>query len=127
MTDKEIIEINSYFKNFLMEHIDGFSKESSRETVNGIGNQENIDFSKDWNYLILLMETIEHVYDFKSIVTEKNYFRFEFHDGENIQDKGSTKIEALYSCIYQTLRKFWGRNPPNFNRGVEPFDEIDLG
>lgn len=125
-TKKEITAINSYFKKFLVQHRDEYSDELFKETVAKIESEGNTDFLKNWNNLMILLETIERIYDVKSIITERNYFRIEFHDNQNVQDKGSTKIEALFGCCYQILEKYWKEKAPYFNRGFEPFDEIDL-
>lgn len=123
--NSEIKEINLYFKKFVSQYDDFYFDVQLNATIKKINNETETDFSENWENLIALMEIIERIYNVKSIVTENNYFRFEFHDG-NIQDKGVTKIDALYSCCYKTLKKYWSETIPNFNRGLEPFDLDDL-
>jgi CRISPR/Cas system CSM-associated protein Csm2 small subunit len=125
-TNEEIEAINSYFKQFVLQHNDSFFDEVLDKTIKKITNQDKPDFRQNWENLIALMQIIERVYNLKSIITEDNYYRFEFHNNDNIQDKGVTKIEALYSCCYQTLKKYWNDNAPYFNRGAEPFDVSDF-
>ena len=121
-TQKEIKAINSYFKEFVLQHNDYVFDEQLDKAIKKIECETETDFSENWENLIAVMQIIERVYNLKSIITENNYYRFEFHKEENIQDKGATKIEALFSCCYQTLRKYWNNNAPCYNRGVEPFD-----
>lgn len=125
-TQEEIKTINSYFKEFVLQHNDYFFDEQLDKTIKKIATETETDFSENWENLIAVMQIVERVYDLKSIITENNYCRFEFLNDENIQDKGATKIEALFSCCYQTLKKYWNENAPYFNRGVEPFDISDF-
>lgn len=71
------------------------------------------------------MEIIEKIYGVKSIVTEMNYFRFEFQGDERVQDKGMMK-RSSFICCYQTLERFWNEKVHDFSRLGEPFDKIDL-
>lgn len=125
-TKEEIKAINSYFKDFVLQHNDSFFDEVLDKSIKKIETENETDFSENWENLIVLMQIIERVYNLKSIITEKNYYRFEFLNSENIQDKGATKIEALFSCCYQTLKKYWNEKAPNYNNGVEPFDISDF-
>ncbi|MBS1775986.1 MAG: hypothetical protein IPK18_00520 [Sphingobacteriales bacterium] len=125
-TNKEIKAINLYFKEFVLQHNDYFFDKHLEKTIKKIESETETDFSENWENLIALMQIIERTYNLKAIITENNYYRFEFHNAENIQDKGATKIDALFSCCYQTLRKYWNENAPYFNRGVEPFDISDF-
>ncbi len=125
-TKEEIKAINSYFKDFVLQHNDSFFDELLDKTIKKIETEYETDFSENWENLTALMQVIERVYNLKSIITESNYYRFEFLNDENIQDKGATKIEALFSCCYQTLKKYWSENAPNYNNGVEPFNISDF-
>lgn len=125
-TQEETKAINSYFKEFVLQHSDYFFDELLDKTIKKIESEIETDFCRNWENLIALMQIIERTYNLKSIITENNYYRFEFHDAENIQDKGATKIDALFSCCYQTLKRYWNENAPYFNRGVEPFDISDF-
>lgn len=125
-TQEEIKAVNSYFKEFVLQHNDYFFDEQLDKTIKKIAIEKETNFNENWDSLIALMQIIERVYNLKSIITENNYYRFEFHKEENIQDKGATKIEALFSCCYQTLRKYWNKNAPYFNSGVEPIDINDF-
>lgn len=125
-TKEEIKAINSYFKEFVLQHNDYFFDELLDKIIKKIESEIETDFSENWENLIAVMQIIERVYTLQSIITENNYYRFEFLNSENIQDKGATKIEALFGCCYQTLRKHWNKNAPYFNRGFEPFDISDF-
>ena len=126
-TEEELKAINSYFREFvLLNKNNGYFYGPIEESLKKIEAEKEIDFNLRWEYLIVLMTIVEKVYDVKSIITERNYFRFEFHNDQNIQDKGETKIDALFSCCYQTLKKYWNVKAPFFNRGVEPFDSTDF-
>lgn len=52
------------------------------------------------------MEIIEKIYGVKSIVTEMNYFRFEFQGDERVQDKGMMKREALLFAAIKLWKDF---------------------
>lgn len=125
-TKEELNEINSYLKEFILQHKEYSFDELLNKTVKNIESENEIDFSENWENLIALMQIVERVYNLKSIITESNYYKFEFHNDENIQDKGATKIEALFSCCYQTLKKYWKKDVPTFNNGVEPFGISDF-
>lgn len=125
-TNEEIKAINTYFREFVLQQNDYFFDEILGKTIKKIASDTETEFSQNWENLIALMQIIERVYNLKSIVTEDNYYRFEFHNDENIQDKGPTKIDALFSCCYQTIKKYWDRKAPYFNRGVEPFGVDDF-
>ncbi len=122
-TNNHINETDSYFKRFAIQHKDYLIfDELSEKTIAIIESEIQTNFTSNWRNLIVLMQIIERVYKLKSIITEENYFRFEFRDDENIQDKGATKIDALYSCCYQTLRKYWKEDVTVINLEVDSHD-----
>ena len=126
-TKLEIQKINDYFKTFVLEHRNAVSfDEILNKNIIKIETTLNVNFHNNWEYLMTLTLIIEKVYNVQSIVTEDNYFRFELTNDERIQDKGSTKIEALFSCCYQVLEKYNIEKLPYFNRGSEPFDLEDF-
>lgn len=125
-TNQELEKINAYFKDFVIENRYCYSFDTVlEENIKKIIDKTQPTFHKSWDELTTLMLIIEEVYNVKSIITEKNYYRFEFQNNKRIQDKGSTKIDALFSCCYRTLEKYWKTEAPYFNRGVEPFDLDD--
>lgn len=121
-TKDEIKAVNFHFKKFVLEKNHYSSDTELNKLIDKISKDNEADFSKNWENIICLTQMIENVYNVKSIVTEDNYFRFEFNNNENIQDKGETKIEALFGCCYKTLKKYWNEKAPNLNNGIEPFD-----
>lgn len=125
-TNQELEKINAYFKDFVIENRHCYSFDTVlEENIKKIIDKTQPTFHKSWDELISLMQIIEEVYEVKSIITERNYYRFEFQNKDRIQDKGSMKIDALFSCCYRTLERYWKIDAPYFNRGVEPFDLDD--
>ena len=125
-TNQELEKINAYFKDFIIEH-KGYTSFDTvlEENIKIIEAKSKPTFHKSFDNLTSLMLIIEKVYNIESIITHRNYYRFEFPNNKRIQDKGSTKMDALFSCCYQTLEKYWKTEAPYFNRGVEPFDLDD--
>ena len=122
---KEIYEINQYFHKFVSQH-KGYAHFD--ELALSIGKQiekiPNVPFDSDWNYLMTLVQLIENVYCNNGFESRDNYFGFHTENGQNIQDKGETKMDAIYSCCHRALKEYWKEETaPSFSRGVEPFDE----
>jgi len=123
-------EINQYFKKFILSHTDYFhSDELDTKIRKKLEKLSNVPFDSDWNYLMYLVQLIENMYSpfgVDGFVSKDNYFRFEFGDGERIQDKGITKMDAIYKCCYRALSAYWkGEVSPSFKLGGEPFDLDD--
>lgn len=125
---KEKREINRYFKIFVTTHIsDSYFDEPESTIMGNIKQLDEIPFDSDWNYLMTLVQLIEDLYAHRGFVSDRNYFRFELGNEEFIQDKGPTKIDAIYSCCLNTLINYWkAENAPPFYLGCEPFDKDDL-
>jgi hypothetical protein len=124
----EINEINKYFREFILENRDSFFyDEISKQSIKKIESKPDAEFHSNWNFLMLLTEIIESVFNVHGISLESNYCRFEFQNGYRIQDKAMNKFGALYSCCYQTLDEKWtNHKAPEFDRGSEPFDLDEL-
>jgi hypothetical protein len=91
-------------------------------------NQENkvINFNSDWNYLMSLLEIIEENEPVEKMICDKNYFKLQaIKDDSSVQDKGSTKMEAIFHVCIQFLSTHWKMAPYN-TRTSEPFDKEDL-
>lgn len=126
--NKGIQKINRYFKKFISSNKRSAYFEEPEATI--IKNMEQLDevpFDSDWNYLMTLVQLIESMYCHHGFISDRNYFRFDIPKDRSVQDKGPTKMEAIYSCCYQALNENWkeGIAPP-FNRGGEPFDLYDI-
>lgn len=125
---KEKQEINRYFKIFVTTHMSGYYFDEPEATI--IKNMEQLDevpFDSDWNFLMTLVQLIEKKYCYQGFVSDRNYFRFEIEDHRFIQDKGPTKMDAIYSCCLNTLINYWKEEKaPFFYQGGEPFDLDDL-
>ena len=121
----EIKKINLYFKRFMLITRHGVP-ENSLDIITETLNDKDLAFDNDWNLLMDLVSVIESKFSVRQAVFSHNYFRFEFENHDKIQDKGPDLIEAVYSCCYKALSIYWKEyKAPNFNRGVEPFDEND--
>lgn len=123
--DERTIKNNQYFKKFLLLHGDFLDSKISKKDFE---SQLNIPFDTDWNYLMMLVCTIEDFFKVSEFVSHRNYFRFALRE-TNVQDKRSRKFEAIYSCCYKFLNEYWKQEEaplPLFELGGEPFDEIDL-
>lgn len=125
-SNEKIKETNSYFKDFVLKNKDVLFDELIKKSIKKIESEKETDYSRNWENLIVLMQIIERVYNLKSIITEDNYFRFQFHNDEDIQDKGANKIDALYSCCYQTLKRYWKENNSNYETETEFFNINDV-
>ena len=124
--DERILKNNQYFKKFMLSHRNFTDGTISKKDFKA---QVNIPFDTDWNYLMMLVCTIEDHFQVSEFVSSHNYFRFAFENRRNVQDKQPTKFEAIYSCCYEMLREFWKQEKapvPLFSRGGEPFDENDM-
>lgn len=121
-------EINKYFREFIIEYRNSFfSDDISKKIIKEIVSNSNVEFDSNWNYLMVLTEIIETVFEIESICIEKNYCRFDFSDDRRVQDKAPNKLGAIFSCCFQTLEENWtSRKAPKFSRGVEPFDLDEL-
>jgi len=126
-------EINRYFQKFILLpqnhcHIENHCNidEPHANIRKKIEQLHNVPFNSDWNYLMTLVQIIENKFCRMGFVSEDNYCRFEFGDYKSIQDKGMTKMDAMYSCCYRTLKAYWKEEiAPPFHRGAEPFDPAD--
>ena len=125
---KEIYEINQYFHKFVSQHKDYFHFDDIAVRIGKqIENIPNVPFDSDWNYLMTLVQLIEEIYCHHGFISDRNYFGFHTETGQNIQDKGDTKMDAIYSCCHKALKEYWKEETaPLFSRGVEPFDEDDF-
>lgn len=121
-------EINRYFQKFILSsqsycHID----EPHTNIRKNIEHLHDVPFNSDWNYLMTLVQIIENKYCRMGFASQDNYFRFELGDYKSIQDKGMTKMDAIYSCCYRTLKEYWKEDiAPPFHGGAEPFDPNEL-
>ncbi|GHB48382.1 hypothetical protein [Mongoliitalea lutea] len=123
--NEQINKVNAYFYAFILSKGKG-----DRLIFEGL--QEPIsfnvvpDFFENWDNMMTLVECIEDSFSVTAIVTRLNYVKFEFENGDLIQDKGSDKLEAFFGCCYQVLTKNWSKGGTYFDRGGEPFnlDEI---
>lgn len=129
MNTSEIKTVNKYFKKFVIENYNNiyFAKKKQQEYVNNILQRKSIHFESDWNYLMTLVEIIEHMFSVREINIAKNYCCFEFENDIRIQDKGMSKINAIYNCCFQALTELWKEELTPFEQKyVEPFDYVDL-
>lgn len=123
---EEIYVINQYFGKFVLQHIGSFD-EIALKIAKQIENNHNAPFDSDWNYLMTLVQLIENRYCTNGFESADNYFGFHTETCQNIQDKGETKMDAIYSCCHRALKEFWKDEPaPFFPRGCEPFDKEDF-
>ena len=125
-SSKEIYEVNKYFGKFVTQNANSFD-DFVLKIVKQIESNPNPPFDSDWNYLMTLVQLIEEMYCRQGFISDRNYFGFHTESGKNIQDKGETKMDAIYSCCHRALKEFWKEDPaPYFPRGCEPFDIDDF-
>src|SRR5574344_581279 len=99
--------INQYFREFVLRYKDVVSfEEHSYKVIKEIERNSKTDFHKNWDYLMVLVLIIEHLYSVSKIITHDNYVGFEFKD-DTIQDKGYTKLDAFYIVCCKTLQQYW--------------------
>ena len=121
---KELNEINQYFRKFVSHYKDYIHfDEITFRIAKQIANTPGAPFDSDWNYLMTLVQLIEVIYCRHGFISQDNYFRFELENNERIQDKGSNKMDAIYSCCHRVLKEYWkDEAAPHLNRGCEPFE-----
>ncbi|HET9571652.1 MAG TPA: hypothetical protein VFP20_09630 [Bacteroidales bacterium] len=125
----QIQEMNQYFKRFISKNQNSFflSEDVHRKNVEKIQKLSDVHFESNWNYLMALVQSIENTYSLTEMRCQNNYCSFEFANNYRIQDKGMTKIEAIYNCCFRTLNELWNEEPSlNLKSYIEPFDEDDL-
>jgi hypothetical protein len=129
MTTTEIKTVNNYFQNFVIEYQSDiyFSDKIQQKYVINIAQGKEVHFDSNWNYLMTLVEIIEQVYSVREITLQNNYCCFVLDNDCRIQDKGFTKLDAIYNCCFQVLNEYWKEEAtPVVQKFVEPFDEEDL-
>ena len=130
MNPKELLLLNSYFREFVLSHKDFLSDEPEGDAMYKILKYETIAFDRSWAYLMVVVEIIEKKWGiggYTKIEMHDNCVRFELGEYNIFQDKRWTKREALYSCCFQALEKLWkDREPPFKYSSNETFDDIDL-
>lgn len=121
MTDLEIKQINSYFREFILfsnyykyAFINQSENQPEYETLIFIKKNQDIPFHKKWEYMMVLVLAMEDQFDFYNIETHDNYVRFKFNRNDAMQDKGSNKLQAFYGCCFGTLEKLWKEKKPPF-------------
>jgi len=125
----QIQEINQYFKRFISKNRNGFflSEDVHFKNVERIQKLSDVHFESNWNYLMALVQSIEDAYSLTEMRSQNNYCSFEFANHYHIQDKGMTKMDAIYNCCFRTLNELWNEEPSlNLKIHIEPFDEDDL-
>ena len=126
---KEIKALNNYFREFVLAHnyCSPWSQDSMNRTFEKIQKQKNTPFHSSWDYLMIVVEIIEEEWGFEKIIIQANWVRFISDKFGTFQDKGSSKIEALYLCCFRILTELWKeQKPPFVYKSHEPFDDIDL-
>jgi len=119
LSQKNKKEINKYFNDFIVNNTYSKIKEKAEKEI--------LEYDKDWNALMELVNIIENKYKIDEIVSKHNYVGFIINDQHNIQDKGSDKKEAFYLVCFKALKKFWKEGKINLEyRNDEPFDYEDL-
>lgn len=129
MTTSEIKKANKYLQKFVIEHQNNifFSDKIQQKYVISIARGKEVHFDSNWNYLMTLVEIIEQVYSVREITLQNNYCCFELDNDYRIQDKGFSKLEAIYNCCFRVLKEFWKEEAiPLVQKVIEPFDEEDL-
>jgi len=127
LSKKDQIEINKYFRNFVIQYKDVISFEAnSYYIIKEIESKKELDFCNNWNYIMVLVLIIEKYYGINQIVSHDNYVGFKI-ENDTIQDKSFSKLCAYYLVCFKTLKKFWKQGDFPFSyENTEPFDEIDL-
>lgn len=123
---QKIQAVNNYCKEFLLGHKEMMFNYEIEDVIKEMSGKDNLDFTSDWKYLMILVQTLEIVFEIKSIVIEDNYCRFEFKTLEPIQDKGRTKKQAVFQCCYRALDILWNKPAPVYEFGSEPFANEEL-
>lgn len=129
-SDKNIQKVNAYFHKFIFN---GENYLLEKENLL-FGNVTTLLYHQDWNWMMYLIHTIQrrNVVRLLHIDMHENWCRFYSRDGTGTihQDKGRNLLEAMYTCCYVLLCKYWkGEKPPRVSMSVEPFtvDEVDDG
>ena len=125
----QIQQVNQYFKRFISNKRNSFflSEDVHHKNVEKIQKLSDVHFESNWNYLMALVQSIEDAYSLTVMRCQDNYCSFEFANHYRIQDKGMTKMEAIYNCCFRTLSELWNEEPSlNMKSNIEPFDEDDL-
>ena len=74
-----------------------------------------------------LVQVIEPVYSVRAIKVVVNNYYIEFENDIQIQDKGMSKMDAIYNCSFRTLCKFCEEETTLFiQKTLEPFNKKDL-
>ena len=129
MTITEIKTVNNYFQNFVIANQSDiyFPDKIQQKYVINIAQGKEVHFESNWTYLMALLESIEKIHSIWEIKIANNYCCFELENGIRIQDKGTSKMNAIYNCCFRILNEFWKEEAiPVEQKFVEPFDEEDL-
>ncbi len=129
-SDKNIQKVNVYFHKFLFNDEDYLLEKENLI----FGNVTTLLYHQDWNWIMYLIHTIQrrNVVRLLHIDMHENWCRFYSRDGTGTihQDKGRNLLEAMYTCCYVLLSKYWkDEKPPRVSMLIEPFtvDEVDDG
>lgn len=126
----QIHQLNNYFREFVVANTNYFHSDQKSDAFYMILKNETIPFNRSWDYLMIVVEIIESKWGEwgrTKIEMHNNVARFELGENKVFQNKGITKLEALYSCCFEALEELWkDKTPPFKYSSHEPFDEIDL-